>query len=103
MKIPLSLARVKSGQFKNEETQQTITFAYVYALGDFQSLQREGNSDVGLSMQKLKVDTSMGLGLANAISQKVSENKEKLPFTIHLECQLVAAEGKPSSLVVVGL
>lgn len=103
MKIPLSLARVKSGQFKNEENQQLVTFAYVYALGDFQAVTREGNSDVGLSMQKLKIDTSMGLGLANAIAQKVSENKDKLPFSITLECQLVAAEGKPSALVVVGL
>lgn len=102
MKIPLNLSRVRYFTFKDEATNNQVRLAYAYCTGDFETrVVDSGNSDVGVQMQKLRIDTNNGLGLAELLSAKLKESGK--PVQVQVTAAMRQQEGKPVTLEIVGL
>ena len=102
MKIPLNLSRVRFFSFTDEQTQKPVKLAYAYCTGDFERRRVDaGNADVGVQMQKLRIDTINGLGLAEHLASKLEEAGK--PVSLQVTAAMRQLEGKPVTLEIVGL
>lgn len=102
MKIPFNLSRVRYFSFKDETTQRDVKLAYAYGTGDFENrVIDSGNADVGIQMQKLRIDTINGLGLAEHLASKLRESGK--PVQLQVTAAIRQAEGKPATIEIIGL
>lgn len=102
MKIPFNLSRVRFFTFKDEQTQKDVRLAYAYGTGDFEDRRVDaGNSDVGIQMQKLRVDTINGLGLAELLAGKLREAGKQIQ--VQVTAAIRQSEGKPATIEIVGM
>lgn len=100
MKIPFNLTRVRMMTFINDD-KEVVKVAYVYGTGGFKNVARDGeNFDVGIEMNKLRIELVQGSTVAADLASALSDAGG--PIKVELDVDMRQAEGKPVTLVVTG-